>query len=176
MRTKKCNVCGTKFTPARPLQMVCGWECGVAYGKTQKVKQERKEIREAKIKAKCRADWMREAQQAFNKFIRLRDDSEPCISCGRFHQGQYHAGHLRSTKAAPELRFSEHNVHKQCSACNTHLSGNILEYRLGLIARYGQSYVDELEGYHAPRKYSIDDLRAIRDEYRAKCRELEKSS
>jgi 5-methylcytosine-specific restriction endonuclease McrA len=176
MRPKACKACGIKFSPARPLQMVCGWECGVAYGKSLKVKRERKEIREAKIKAKSRSDWMREAQQAFNRFIRLRDAGRPCIACGRHHDGQLHAGHYRSTKAAPELRFNENNCHLSCQPCNTHLSGNIVEYRRNLVELFGQAYVDELEGYHPPKKYSIDDLKAIRDEYRSKCRELEKSS
>ncbi len=50
---------------------------------------EKKKQRERKAKLKSRSEWLKEAQSVFNKFIRLRDKSEPCISCGRYHQGQY---------------------------------------------------------------------------------------
>jgi hypothetical protein len=65
--------------------------------------------------------FIKQAQHAFNEFIRYRDRDFPCISCGRHHDGQYHAGHFRTTGASPELRFDEDNCHKQCSACNNHL-------------------------------------------------------
>ncbi|MEF3019469.1 recombination protein NinG, partial [Pseudomonas aeruginosa] len=67
--------------------------------------RERREIKVRKARLKSRADHLREAQQAFNEFIRLRDAYQPCISCGRHHDGQYHAGHYRTVAASPELRF-----------------------------------------------------------------------
>jgi hypothetical protein len=114
---------------------------------------------------------MKEAQQAFNAWVRARDAKEPCISCGRHHQGQYHAGHYRTTKACPELRFEPDNCWKQCSPCNTHLSGNILEYRKKLIAKLGLERVEWLEGPHEPKRYRIEDLKEIRDTYRLKLKE-----
>ncbi len=47
-------------------------------------------------------------------------------------------------------------------------------YRLGLIERIGLARVEALEADQAPRKYTADELRAIRDLYRAKLRELVK--
>ena len=44
-------------------------------------------------------------------------------------------GPLSQRGAMPSLRFNTHNVHKQCSACNNHLSGNMIEYRINLIAK-----------------------------------------
>jgi hypothetical protein len=132
----------------------------------EEAKKQVHELRKRREAIKPRAKWMREAQAAFNAWIRQRDKDLPCISCGRHHQGQWHAGHYLSTGARPELRFDERNVHKQCSACNTHLSGNLVLFRAGLIAKLGLESVEWLEGPHEPRKYTIEDLRQIRDDYR----------
>jgi hypothetical protein len=157
------------------LQSVCGLQCAVIAAETAKAKQIRKEHSAAKQKMKSRADWLKEAQAAFNRYIRLRDHDKPCISCGRNHQGQWHAGHYRSVGACPELRFEESNVHKQCAPCNDHLSGNIVEYRRGLIERIGIARVEWLEGNHDPKKYTIEEIKAIKAEYTRKAKELKSS-
>lgn len=173
--SKKCKICSSVFEPRTSTQTVCSWECANAYTtklaekrKRQDEANKRKEYRKAKEKQKTRADWMREAQQAFNAYIRARDDKEPCISCGRHHSGQYHAGHYRTTAAAPELRFNELNVWKQCAPCNNHKHGNITEYRINLVKRIGIELVEWLEGAHSPKKYSIDDLKEIKRIYKEK--------
>lgn len=182
-RQKACGnpACGAKFTPMQLGQKVCGWQCGLAIAKepaNQQVarkaiaQRDRREIQVRKEKLKSRGDYVREAQQAFNAWVRLRDADQPCISCGRHHQGKYDAGHYRTTAACPELRFDPLNVHKQCSPCNTQLSGNIVEYRLELIRRIGQERVDWIEGPHEAKRYTIDDLKAIKAEYRAKIKAL----
>lgn len=175
MRPKTCPSCRNKFSPVRPLQTACSIECAIRHTQALKAKRERKEHRERKAKLKDRRDWLREAQAVFNRFIRLRDAGQPCISCGRHHQGQIHAGHFLSVGARPELRFDESNVNAQCAPCNNHLSGNIVLYRKGLIAKIGLEAVEQLEGDHQPKKYTIDDLKAIKATYRAKCKELEKA-
>lgn len=172
MRKKVCQSCKTPFTPERPLQSTCSIPCAIDKAKEIRAKRERKEHREAKAKLKTRRDWLREAQAAFNRFIRTRDMGQPCISCGRHHQGQWHAGHYLSTGARPELRFDERNVHLQCQPCNTHLSGNIVLYRQGLIAKIGLAAVEELEGPHEPKKYTVEDLKAIKAMYTARIKEL----
>ena len=172
MRQKRCRGCGDPFTPDRPLQLVCSVPCAWTYTGKQNAKTDRRLTREAKAKLKTRADWMREAQAAVNKWIRHRDANEPCISCQRHHTGQYHAGHYRSTKAAPELRFEPLNIHKQCSACNTHLSGNIVEYRRHLIAKIGPEKVEWIECKHEARHYTVEDLKAIKAKYIALAKEM----
>lgn len=186
-RRKACGnpACGAKFTPMQLGQKVCGWQCGLAIAKepaNQSVarkaiaQRERREIKVRKQKLKSRADYVREAQAVFNQWVRLRDADQPCISCGRHHQGKYDAGHYRTTAACPELRFDPLNVHKQCSPCNTQLSGNIVEYRLALIRRIGQERVDWIEGPHEAKRYTIDDLKAIKAEYRAKIKQLKEQA
>ena len=166
MRPKKCKSCKEIFTPTRPLQQACSPLCAIELVKLQRAKKEAKEHREAKQRIKSRADWMREAQAAFNAYIRVRDAHLPCVSCGRFHEGQWHAGHYRTTKAAPELRFHPFNNNKQCPVCNNHLSGNIVEYRPRLIEKIGLTNVEWLEGPHQVHKWTIDDLKEIKSYYK----------
>ena len=181
MKTKKCKVCRNEFEPTKPLAVVCSLECALSLASLKKAKRERAKVIEdrketkAKLeKLKTRQEWEREAQTEFNKYIRLRDINEPCISCGRHHQGQYHAGHYLSRGARPELAFDEDNCHKQCSVCNNHLSGNAVLYRIGLLKKIGLERVERLECYVGIAKRSIDALRAIKAHYKAKCKEMEK--
>lgn len=176
---KKCKVCRAEYQPIKPLQKVCGYDCALSLAASTRAKEEKiarvKEKRADSVKReaiKSRSDWLREAQTAFNAFIRARDADLPCISCGRHHTGQYHAGHYLSVGARPELRFCEANVHKQCSACNNYLSGNIVLYRIALIEKIGQEMVDYLEGPHAAKKYTIEQLKAIKMNYAAWTKEL----
>lgn len=174
-KPKKCKVCANSFIPARPMQKVCCSTCAYKFATEQaeekKAKMQRKELREAKERIKTRGDWTREAQHEFNRFIRIRDASLPCISCGRHHQGQFHAGHYRTVGANPELRFCETNVHKQCAPCNDHLHGNLINYRINLIKRIGIEQVEWLEGAHQPKKYSIDELKELKATYSRKARD-----
>jgi len=134
--------------------------------------RERREIKVRKEKLKSRADHMRDTQKAFNAWVRERDVDLSCISCGRHHEGKYDAGHYRTVKSNPALRFEPLNCHKQCVPCNQHLSGNIVNYRVELVKRVGIDLVDWLEGPHEPKKYTVEQLKAMTAEYRAKTREL----
>lgn len=186
VKAKKCKnpACGVSFKPSfSTAQKVCSWACGLAIAPENREKARkaiaevgRKEIRAARERIKPRAQYMREAQQAFNEWIRLRDAALPCVSCGRHHEGQYHAGHYRTVGANPELRFEPLNVHKQCAPCNNHKSGDIVNYRISLLQRIGSANVEWLEGPHEPQRYTIERLKAIKAEYRAKTRELKRAA
>lgn len=146
-----------------------------------KKKEFNKEQRKAKEKLKTRSDWMREAQKAFNRFIRLRDYKEPCISCGAYPNdlglvmgSRIDAGHYRSVGSCPELRFEELNCAKQCTRCNREMSGNVVNYRINLIERIGIEKVEWLEGPHDPKKYTIDDLKEIKSKYTKLANEMQK--
>ena len=161
------------------MQSVCSVACAMVMAAWRREKeakaaavQERKTTRQALLRLKPRAKWLKETQAAFNAFIRERDKWLPCISCGRHHAGQYHAGHYLSTGARPELRFSEYNCHKQCQPCNMYLSGNLLHYREALISKIGYAEVQRLEGPHEAAKWTIDDLQALKAHYVAKLKEL----
>lgn len=179
-RKKRCKVCTAMFTPARDFQAVCGEiACAIAHAPANQVRArkaladvERREIKIRKEKLKSRAEHLKDTQIAFNAWVRERDAELPCISCGRHHQGKYDAGHYRTVGSNPALRFEPLNCHRQCSPCNTQLSGNIVNYRIALVKRIGAEAVDWLEGPHEPKKYTIDELKAMTADYRAKTREL----
>jgi hypothetical protein len=178
MPSKICK-CGNTYQPYNTFQTSC-IKCLAANAKKKRERKEvsekkeaRREHRKAKERIKSRGQWLREAQAAFNKYIRLRDAAEPCISCGRHHTGQYHAGHYRSVGSAPELRFEELNCHKQDSVCNNHLSGNLIEYRKRLLVKIGHDKLDWLEGPHEPKKYTIDEIKEIKAKYAKMAREME---
>jgi FtsZ-binding cell division protein ZapB len=182
-KTCKNPACKEKFVPQRLGQAVCNYACGLAIKDVNQEKArkalaqvERKEIKVRKEKLKSRAEHLREAQTAFNEWVRLRDAERPCISCGRHHEGQYHAGHFRSVAANPALRYEPDNVWKQCAPCNTHLSGNLVNYRLSLLQMIGVERVEWLEGPHEPRKYTVEEIKGIKAHYRALARELKRAT
>lgn len=186
-KPRKCRCgCGQSFEPRNSLQVAANLECALKLARKQRESAERqvakvarKADREAKEKLKTRSDWMKEAQTAFNAFVRFRDRDQPCICCGQpLHSGevggQYDCGHYRSVGSAPHMRFDERNAHAQRKQCNRWGSGRAVDYRIGLIARIGLEAVEDLEADQSVRKWTIDELKAIRDEYRTRLRELQK--
>jgi hypothetical protein len=189
-KPKKCKnpACGISFPPQRLGQAVCSPKCGLATKDVNQAKArkslaqvERREIKVRKEKLKSRADHLREAQTVVNEYVRLRDAHLPCISCdstpndGDLMTGsRWDAGHYRSVGACPELRFEPLNIHRQCVKCNRKLSGNAVEYRIRLVQRIGAEKVAWLEGLHAPCKYTVEEIKAIKADYRAKTKELKK--
>ena len=182
LKPKSCKQCKQPFTPIRPLQEVCCFDCALAYTLILNVKsirservKSRQETKEKLTKLKTKSEWLKEAQIEFNKYIRLRDQHLPCISCARFHAGQYHAGHYRTVGANPALRFNESNVNKQCAPCNNHLSGNIVSYRIGLVQKYGIKTVEWIEGKHEPQHYTIEQIKEIKTKYKNLCKQLKEN-
>lgn len=184
-KPKRCKSpeCRQLFTPQNSMQTVCHYKCGLVIAAIQRKRKEaqiaredRQKTREQRERIKTRSDYLKEAQVAFNAWVRERDRDLPCISCGRHHQGQYHAGHYRTVGGNPELRFNPFNCHKQCAPCNNHKSGDIVNYRIELVRRIGADKVEWLEGFHEPMRYTIEDLKWITAEYRRRVRELKASA
>lgn len=183
-KRKKCKQCGEWFHPCLTTATTCSYQCAIEYtsdpDNRKKViekaqKDDRKETK-AKLRQLGRSDRSKAekaAQAAFNKFIRERDKDLPCISCGRYHEGQYHAGHYKTRGAHKELALNELNCHKQCAPCNSHLSGNLVNYRINLIEKIGLDKVEWLEGPHEPKKYTVDELWDIEKQYKQKLKELQ---
>ena len=179
LRRCKNKACNEMFTPVRKMQSVCSHGCAISlsrYKAAAKVAKEQKAVRAADKVAlenlQPKSYWLKRAQTAFNAFIRERDKELPCVSCGRHHEGQHHAGHYRSVGAMASLRFHEWNVSKQCAPCNNHKSGNILEYRIRLIDKIGVENVAWLEKDHPVLKLSIPEIQAIEKMYREKLKAL----
>jgi hypothetical protein len=185
---KSCAHCGKPFQPRSMAHTVCTPRCLLAQIKAkEKAQKERAKVERAKDRAtkeknKTLPTLHKEARFWFNRWIRLRDAAEPCISCGApppdlsgMHAGR-DAGHYRSVGSAGHLRYTEANVAAQCVHCNQYLAGNPVGYRKGLIERRGPDVVEALEDNNAPEKWTRDQVRAIRDDYKARCKALEKEN
>lgn len=181
VKQKTCKACGTKFKPHLSTQKACSVRCALdlAPANLDRARKAIEQRDKATTKArrerlKSKADHMRETQAVFNSWVRARDADLGCVSCDRpaSWNGQWHASHFRSVGSSPEHRFNPDNVHKSCSICNNHLSGNILGYRPELERRIGIEAVEALIGPCEPKRYTIEDLQAIKAEYREKLKVL----
>lgn len=135
--------------------------------------RERENLR--KVSAKTRQKWLSECQAIVNKIARIRDRNDQCISCDRPASwgGQWHGSHFRSVGAASAVRFNLWNVHKACSICNNHLSGNIAGYLPRLVAKIGQERVDWLYGQNQLVKHDIPYLMRFKAVMGKKLKRLE---
>ena len=172
----------------RSTAIACSYPCAKAWvdARSEKLAKQREQMvkkierqidKERREKLKTRNDYIKEAQVAFNAYIRERDKNQTCICCGKplgesQLGGGFDCGHYRSTGSAPHLRFNEDNAHGQTKFCNRYRAGNAVDYRLGLIKRIGLERVEALEADNEPAKWSIDELKAIREHYRKKLKEL----
>lgn len=108
---------------------------------------------------KPKKNYKKELDEVFAEYIRLRDsngDTFRCISCGQVKpMSQCQCGHYIS-RAHMATRFDEKNSNGQCVGCNIFKSGNVVEYRFGLIDKYGEEVVNQLEAMR-------NDQRQIKD-------------
>lgn len=125
-----------------------------------KLKVERELNRQRRLAIKPRAKWLAECQAIVNAIVRLRDRELGCVSCDRpaTWDGQWHASHFRSVGAASSVRFHMWNIHRACSICNNHKSGNLEGYRPRIVERIGQEKVDWLLSQNQLANYRIPYL------------------
>jgi len=174
-RLKKCRApdCVTEFEPKRIGQKTCSVKCAIAFMRVEQAEKNLRVIRAERqvwrAKNKPVSKLIAEAQKEFNRWILARDWNQGCISCdvGPGYDGQFSAGHYRTTAAAAHLRFNEDNTWRQCGQCNHHKSGNVVEYRIRLVAKIGRERVEALENDNRTVKWSRDELVEIRRKYLA---------
>jgi hypothetical protein len=176
-RLKKCNVC-----KAKPVWRVgataCGPECAETSGRlaTEKaarieVKKKAAELKAALLEYKPLSYFEAKAQFHCNAYIRARDP-DMCISCGVRHSSPWQAGHYIGVGANSTLRYNELNINKQCVRCNMHKGSNAIEYRKGMLEKYGAEIVDALEGWHSPIKSTREYCELVAQYYIGKLKEL----
>lgn len=187
---RKCKVCGEYFVP-KFHDIRIRWCCpehgailAMEEREKEKVKAEAKRIKQQKEaekvgrkrrkakreSLKSKSQWDKEAQSAFNRYIRVRDEGKPCVSCGNPLIGKSNyltgsaidASHYRSRGAASHLKFNVFNVHSACTRCNRQLSGNAVEYRIRLVDRIGLKRVERLEADNAPRRFDVTYLKRVK--------------
>jgi hypothetical protein len=169
----RCKNCKEKFEPIRFNHKYClKDECVRAFVEEAKAAQWKKTKVKLKNDLKTTTDWLKEAQKVFNTYIRLRDDGLNCISCDKPPKKK-NCGHYFSQGGHANVRFDEDNCHLQCEHCNTFLSGNLLNYQIGIEKRIGAQRLIELQGRaHEIRKYTADELKEIIKKYKKKIAEL----
>lgn len=160
--------------------------CAIELAKIKEEKKAARELRERKRKDRKKLQdfkpirhWLSKTQSVFNEYIRLRDKNDHCISCDRPPHGDdyltgsvWDCGHYRSIGSASHLRFDTRNAHKQCVKCNRDLSGNTVEYRSRLKAKIGTEELEKLESEYFVKKWTREELEAIRKAYRLKIKDL----
>lgn len=190
-RRKTCPHCRSKLEAGQRIHPQCidGYaeaEAAKAKRKAEKqarmaAKVERATTRARKEAAKTIPQLIKEAQVAFNAFIRERDRGMRCICCRRSLGagdvgGGFDCGHYRSVGSAPQLRFDERNAHGQTKFCNRYGAGRAVDYRIGLAARYGLAVVEALEADNRVHKWTREELIAIKAKYVQKLKELKKET
>ncbi len=205
--TRKCRGCPERFRADKEGSIIGNngaffhsAECLMLYmrkdgGKKTKLarkkieKSERSELKQRKEAIKTKPELTREAQDKFNRFIRLRDHDQNCISCGRseseveiFTGGKWDCGHFLGVGAHPELRFEPKNAYKQCKSCNggsgkySKKSDTVAkEYERRLREKVGDDVVDWLQGPHPAANHTHDDLRNIKAHYAKLGNDLQKT-
>jgi len=114
-----------------------------------------------------------------NRYVVLRDTGKPCISCGaKWGTVKFSAGHLITAGSCTALRYDPDNIHGQCwFNCNKNRSGNISEYRKGMLVRHGEKkgkeILEKLDGPQPIIKITVDFYREVEIKYKAKCKDLE---
>lgn len=172
----RCRTCKQPTDQRFGLTYACSVEHALQFVNAQAAKREKARHQQRKADLKTLPQLVKEAQAAFNAYIRGRDADLPCISCGVFGPRKWDAGHYLSTGSHPELRFDESNCHKQCVHCNQHKSGNQAMFRIGLLMRLGETEVSRLEGPQEPLKLTREQAIEIKQTYRVKLRELTKTN
>lgn len=190
---KKCKAkkpdgtrCGKPFEPKfSSIEKWCSTECALAIvkenntkEKKQKELQRKRADRERKANTKTKGEHMREAQAAFNAYIRYRDKDLPCINTGLFVDwdgNNSDAAHFISRSACSALRFDLRNVHKSTKASNKMQDKYIHDYKVYLKDRIGPKRYKELmqdfQYYRVhQRKFDIEYLQRIKRIFRKKLR------
>lgn len=143
--------------------------------KAKQTKDWQKEKKVLKTALKTLSELEAEAKKSFQKYIRLRDKDLPCVSCGVNETELWDGGHYKKAEIYSGVIFNEMNCHKQCRKCNRFLGGNELNYRTGLIQRYSEKAVNEIEQLANDTrqfKFTREQLIAKKIQYDIKIKEI----
>ena len=180
-KQKRCPICREMFTPRswygrRKTRCCSNAGCVRDYAERARdleFKQETTKMRK-ESNEKSLSWWAKQVQDKCNEFIRLRDDGQPCISCGNTNPNiKYDAGHYISVGASKFLRYEPTNIHLQCSSsCNVHKSSNAIKYRKALVKKYGAEHVEWLEFDHPTPRRRIDDYKQLYEFFKSEIKKL----
>ncbi len=104
--------------------------------KPRRTKIVQKKAVKKKKKAISLPSLKKKVQLVFNEFIRLRDQGQPCISCGGY--GVLQAGHYFNVKGYDGLRFDPDNTNGECPKCNLFDDSHLIGYGERLPMKIGE--------------------------------------
>ena len=188
----RCKICRDKFDVRFFLQKTCFDP--VCLDKWTKQDRAKKVTTLDKVKAievrknkkalndlnKKSLKWQhKQTQPVFNKLRRLQEFKwfsdrglEPvCTSCGKpLGNDQWCNGHVTSVGSNGRLRYDFMNSYLQHNnRCNKNLSGDVDNFKKGLIIRFGEeegiAIVDYCETNNSPIKRTWQDIEQMRKEF-----------
>ena len=150
---------------------------------TLKVTQERRELEQVERREKeyrSLESLKRNVTNVVHKYIRLRDEGKPCISCGSDWRFNFQAGHLYKAELYSSLKYHEDNIHGQCQGCNLYRDGNESKYHENLPNRIGKMKYLRLtelaaKDKHMNFKWDREELNNMREYYKEKIKNLQNS-
>jgi len=164
----RCKNCKEKFEPVRFNQKYCfDPECVKVWVTTEQEKQWKKKKAKLKVELMTKKDYEKILQQLVNKYVRMRDKGQPCISCQKPIKGKMDAGHLYAVGNYPSVRFNLKNINGQCINCNQYNGGAINDYRLNFVLKYSREDLEELDILaHQQRQYSVTEIKEMIHEFK----------
>lgn len=143
-KQKKCRVCKEPFTPANPLQKVCGWDCGKSLIKAKVEKKEKKKPKAKLSTLQTKADNL--ASQYIRQKYADHAGNVSCVSCNKvLHWKDAHCAHFIG-RSAKGTRWLEENLRPACPSCNVYRKEfHMREYTLVIIDAYGRDGLEELK-------------------------------
>jgi hypothetical protein len=157
-------------------------------GRAKAAKNKKSSTRARRDAKRKSVRWQhKQTQPVFNLMRKLQEFSSfqdkdmvpTCISCGKPKgDDEWSCGHFRSVGASSHLRYDEKNTYLQhLKNCNSALSGDLLNYRQGIINRFGDKEGHEIIDYNmtAPqsKKWHWQELETMRAEFKLTIKELE---
>lgn len=191
----KCKHCKKPASTKFGLNYFCDTEC--AYNRARAIQakkaskessERRKRDKERLVQLKRPSEHASEAQELFNKMRRLecllwfkeRGLEPVCISCQKpLGDDQWACGHYKTRGARKDLAFERLNTHLQHNFhCNKNKSGDIEGQKIGYAMIYGaeeaESILADLEARRDIPKRTPDEWQAMKKEFSADIRRLQK--
>ncbi len=112
----------------------------------------------------------------FSQWIRLKDAVNGiviCVTCkAKAHYKKMQNGHYIARNHL-NTRYDEQNCHVQCVGCNMFKNGNMDEYALFLVEKYGDGILEELNRRkHIIKKISLLEYIELIETYKEKIKNL----
>lgn len=142
-----------------------------------KRKPKRQPLFDNKVVVKKNPNLKAKLDRIFSEYIRIRDANQQgytvCISCGKIVSWkEADCGHFVNRRHMA-TRFNEKNCNSQCRSCNRFDEGNNIGYMRGLIKKYGQAVIEELEILKHQHSHLSDfDYKVLIDLYTQKVKQL----